>query len=85
MNVYFDNKNSNALIFEEGTKKYHVAVPPSKNSIDILDFNGINKFQFMKTETYYLYNVDAFVIITSSIDRKVYRKGELICQTILNY
>ena len=84
MNIYFDKDNCNGLIFETD-KKHYLAIPPSKNCIDILNFDGINSFKFIKNETYYLFDTDAYIIITNDTDRTVYHKGKIACQTKLTY
>jgi hypothetical protein len=84
--VYFHKRNCNMLVFEQGKKWYSVAIPPSKNCINILSFDGITKdHPHVRSEHYHIYNTSAYVIITSEKDRKIYHYGNLICETKLTY
>lgn len=83
--IYFDKNNCNRLVFEKDNKKHFVVIPPSKNCIDIFDPSGITKDMHVFGEKYYLHSVEAYVIITSETDRKVYLGGRCICKTKLTY
>lgn len=76
MKFYFKKDNINALSIEWLDKKgkkqiFHIAIPPTKYGIDLIDFD--NKLK----PGIYNYKFNGVTIVTTPIGRSVYYKGTL--------
>jgi hypothetical protein len=70
--IKFDRDNSNGIIIKQNNKLVtEIACPSIEKGCDVIDFNKslIQGYNF---------DFDGLILITTSTDRKIYYKGDLI-------
>lgn len=82
--VYFDENNSNSLIFKgpEREQINFVAIPPGKNRIDLIHFNGVCCFRLEKDfDPCYILDYTGLIVISYQRVRKVLWGTKIIAKT----
>ena len=82
--VYFDKDNYNALVFEgpEMGQKHFVSIPPGKNRVDLLHFQGICGFRLERDyDPGYVRDYTGLMIISYQRVRKVFWGTKMIAKT----
>ena len=82
--IYFDKNNSNVLMFEglENGQSYSIVIPPGKNRVDLLHFQGICGFRLKKGyDPHYMMDFQGLMIISQQRVRKVMLGSKVITKT----